>query len=277
MNFMRRFRVLLTLFVIGTILISIASVSAASSSSNISRSYKAVGAVPKGSLVSLSKDKSDFIELASTDNASLLLGVAVDSDESLLAVNASATTVQVATSGSANALVTDLSGPIKVGDPITVSPFKGIGMVQKSSGNVIGLALADFDTDSIGVSTQEVTDKAGNTKNISVGYVKVNIGAGVSTTTGKGSEPDQNSLQKIAKSLVGHEVATWRIVLSIIIVAVTFIALITLTYAAIYGSIISVGRNPLGSSAIFRTLRSVLLMALFTAVVAGIAIFFLLN
>lgn len=277
MNFMRRFKVLLCLIVFGTIFISVGFVSAESSSPNISRSYKATGSVPIGSLVSLNKDRSDYVELASLENSSLLLGIAVATDGSLLAVNPSESTVQVATSGAANVLVSDFNGPINIGDKITVSPFRGIGMVQKSNGNIIGISLDNFDTESAGVSSQDITDKAGRTKTIHVGFIKVSIGAGVSTSTGKGVEEDQSSLQKIAKSLVGHRVATWRIVLSIIIVIVSLAALITLTYAAIYGSIISVGRNPLGSRAIFKTLRSVLGMALLTAFVAGIAIFFLLK
>ncbi len=250
---------------------------AAASSANISRAYKSTTSIPNGSLVSLSKDQSDFVELASTENAELLLGVAVASDDSLLAVNASNTTIQVATSGTASVLVSDLSGAIKVGDQITVSPFEGIGQLQKSGGRVIGLAQTEFTGEGSGSTSQEVTDKAGNKKTINVGLIRVTIGAGITSNSGQTSEADLNALQKVAKSLVGHQVATWRIVMSIVIVTVTFAALITLTYAAIYGSIISVGRNPLGSSAIFRTLRSVLFMAVLTAAVAGISIFFLLH
>ena len=278
-NSMRAFRglrVLLTGLVVALAVLSLSPASA-SSSANISRAYKPNTAIPNGSLVSLNKDQSDYVELASTANASLLLGVAVASDDSLLAVNASNTTVQVATSGTASVLVSDLSGPIKVGDQVTVSPFEGVGMLQKSGGRVIGLAQTEFTGQGSSATSQEVTDKAGNKKTINVGLIRVTIGAGITSNSGQTSEGELNALQKIAKNLVGHQVATWRIIMSIVIVTVTFAALITLTYAAIYGSIISVGRNPLGSSAIFRTLRSVLFMAVLTAAVAGISIYFLLH
>lgn len=275
MRVFRGLRVLSTGLVIALAVLSLSP--AAASSANISRAYKSTDSIPNGSLVSLSKDQSDFVELASNENADLLLGVAVASDDSLLAVNASTTTIQVATSGTASVLVSDLKGKIKVGDQITVSPFEGVGMLQKAGGRVIGLAQTEFTGEGSGSTSQEVTDKAGNKKTINVGLIRVTIGAGITSNSGQTSEADLNALQKVAKSLVGHQVATWRIIISIIIVTVTFAALITLTYAAIYGSIISVGRNPLGSSAIFRTLRSVLFMAVLTAAVAGVSIFFLLK
>jgi hypothetical protein len=268
-------RVLLTGLVVALALLSLSPVSA--SSANISRSYKATTAIPNGSLVSLNKAQSDYIELANTSNAELLLGVAVADKDSLLAVNASDTTIQVATSGTASVLVSDLNGDIKVGDQITVSPFEGIGMRQKSGGRVIGLAQTTFNANSQGTTSQEVTDKAGKSRTINVGLIRVTVGAGITSNSGQTDEGKLNSLQKITKSLIGHQVSTWRIIMSILIVTVTLVALITLTYAAIYGSIISVGRNPLGSSAIFRTLRSVLGMALLTAVVAAVAIYFLLH
>lgn len=275
MRVFRGLRVLSTGLVVALALLSLSP--AAASSANISRAYKSTTSITNGSLVSLNKDQSDYVELASTQNAALLLGVAVASEDSLLAVNASNTTVQVATSGTASVLVSDLAGPIKVGDQITVSPFEGVGMLQKSGGRVIGLAQTAFNGQGSDSTSQEVTDKAGNKKTIKVGLIRVTIGAGITSNSGQTSEADLNALQKLAKSLIGHQVATWRLIISIIIVTVTFAALITLTYAAIYGSIISVGRNPLGSSAIFRTLRSVLAMAFLTAAVAGLAIFFLLR
>ena len=251
---------------------------AAASSANISRAYKSTVSIPNGSLVSLNKSKTDYVEPANTSNGSLLIGVAVKSDDSLLAVNASDTTIQVATSGTASVLVTDLNGPIVVGDQIAVSPFDGVGMKQKAGSRVIGLAQTDFDANGVGVQTETVTDKSGKSKQIHIGFVRVNVGAGVtSTASGAISDANLNALQRIAKSITGHQVATWRVIISLIIVTVAAAALITLTYAAIYGSIISVGRNPLGSHNVFKTLRSVLAMALLTALLAGGTVFLLLN
>lgn len=275
MRVFRGLRLLLTGLVIALSLLSLAP--AAASSANISRAYKSNDSIPNGSLVSLDKDQTDYVQASNLSNASLLLGVVVASDDSLLAVNASNTTLQIATSGTASVLVSDIYGEIKVGDQIAVSPFDGVGAKQQPGGRVIGLAQTNFDPNSDGTETQTVTDKTGNSKEIKVGSVRVNIGAGVTSTAAGVISSNLNPLQKIAKSLTGKQVATWRVIISMIIVIVAMAALITLTYAAIYGSIISVGRNPLGSHAVFHTLRSVLGMAFLTACLAAVTVFLLLH
>lgn len=275
MTMNRRLRLLLSGLGLALALISLAPVSA--SSANISRSYKSTQTIPLGSLVSLDETQSDYVVAANNSNGKLLLGVVVDSNDSLLAVNVSSTTVQIATSGTASVLVSDLGGNIRVGDQIGVSPFDGVGMKLAANSHGIGLAQSTFSADTAGSTTQEVTDKAGTTKKIHVGLARVNVGAGLTSASAQGSQAELNSLQKIAKSLVGHQVATWRILLSIIIILVAIAALISLTYASIYGSIISVGRNPLGSHSIYKTLRAVLGMVLITAVLAGFMVYMLIH
>jgi len=58
---------------------------------------------------------------------------------------------------------------------------------------------------------------------------------------------------------------------------VALLSLVTLVYASIYGSIVSVGRNPLAKNAIFRTLGSVMVMAIITVTVACVTIYYLLR
>jgi hypothetical protein len=58
---------------------------------------------------------------------------------------------------------------------------------------------------------------------------------------------------------------------------VTVLALIILIYGSIYGSIISIGRNPLARYAVFRTLGGVLLMSVVMAIIAGSTIYLLLR
>jgi hypothetical protein len=276
MHVIRPIKLLLAGLFVSLSLLSLAP--AGASSANISHSYKSSSTIQTGSLVSLDPNKSDYVELANTDNATRLLGVVVSQDDSLLAVDTEASKVQVATSGTATLLVSDVNGTIRVGDQITASPFEGVGMLQTSTGRVIGIAQTEFNSSTPGAATQTVKDKSGANRQIRVGYLRVNIGAGVTSTSSPNAKDSElNALQKLAKSITGHPVSTWRAAISLIIVLVAAAALITLTYASIYGSIISVGRNPLGASAIFHTLRSVLAMALLTAGVAGLTVFFLLH
>lgn len=248
---------------------------AGASSANISKSFSSNQQIPDGSLVSLDSQRSDYVVMANASNAKYLIGVAVKSDESLLAVNSEAGKVQVATSGSTTVLASTLNGPIKVGDQIAVSPFNGIGMKSVAGSHIIGLSQTALNTTTEGTTSQEVTDKDGKKTNIVIGLVKVTIGVGTDTTAGNGIE--LNTLQKAAQALTGHVVPTSRIIMSIVVAVVALLTLLTLIYGAIYGSIISIGRNPLAKYAVFRTLGSVLAMAILTAVLAGVIIFFLLR
>jgi hypothetical protein len=245
------------------------------SSANISHSYHASGAVNNGDLVSLDRQHSDYVQLADTTSGPRLLGVIVAANDSLLAVNPTEGNVQVATSGNVTTLVSTLNGDINVGDQIAVSPFKGLGMKAQSGSYVVGLAQTGFNARSQGATSESVTDKSGKTTRVAVGYVGLNIAIGLDNTSG--GQNQLSSLQKLAKSLTGHTVSTIRIVISIMVAVVALIALITLVYASIYGSIISIGRNPLAKYAIFRTLGSVMGMAVLTAGLAAITIFLLLR
>ena len=248
---------------------------AGASSANVSQFYHTSGAVTNGSLVSLDPKRSNYVEPANTDNGAQLLGVAVANNDSLLAVDSSNSSagVQVATDGNALALVSTLNGDINAGDQIAVSPFNGVGMKALSGSRVIGLAQTSFNKASQGAVTQTVTGKGGQKASLQIGYIRVSIAIGTDIS------PDANlsSLQRLAKSLTGRTVSTLRVTMSLIVASVALAALVTLTYASIYGSIISVGRNPLAKYAIFRSLISVLALAAITATLAGLTIAFLFR
>jgi hypothetical protein len=246
----------------------------AASSPNVSHSYKAGKAIPDGSLVSISQKKLNYIEEANTSNATRLIGVTVKSDDSLLAFDPETSKTQVATSGTASALVSNVNGDIKVGDQVSVSPFNGIGMKSELGTYVIGVAQTDFNAKSDGATTKTVKDRFGEEKTISIGYVRLSIVVG-EVVNSNGKQP--NGLQKLIKSLTGKTISTIRIVVAMAIGLITAIAIITLIYASIYGGIISIGRNPLAKSIIFRALSSVLSMSILVALIGGGLIYMLLS
>jgi hypothetical protein len=247
---------------------------AGAASANISHAYHSDITIPNGSIVSIDPSQADFIQAGNTDNGSRLLGVVVASDDSLLAVDPGSGTVQVATSGNANVLVSTLNGNIKVGDQIAVSPFNGIGMKATPGSHVIGLSQTAFNADSDGSTTKQVKDRSGKTSSLHIGFTRISIAIGTASTA---SSTEVSGLQKLAKSLTGHTVSTARVVIALVVAVIALAALITLIYASIYGSIISIGRNPLAKYAVFRTLSSVLGMALVTGSIAALTIFFLLR
>jgi hypothetical protein len=249
---------------------------AAASSANISHSYQGARSITNGSIVSLDPKRSDYVQAANSANGARLLGVAVGGNDSLLAVDATPGKIQVATSGNASVLVSTLGGNVNVGDQVSVSPFNGVGMKAQPGARVVGLAQTGFNDRTQGATEQTVTDKDGKKSQIAVGFISLTIAIGTSNTSDPQLE-NLNGLQRFTRSVTGHTVSTLRIAISLVIVAVSLLALITLVYASIYGSIISVGRNPLAKYAVFRTLGSVLGMAALTTLVAGITVYLLLR
>lgn len=246
-------------------------------SANISHSFGSSVTITTGSLVSLDPLHSNFVTQANTDNGLQLLGVVVNSKDSLLAVDSTGTTgtIQVATSGTVNVLVSDVNGDINVGDQVSVSPFNGVGMKAIGGDQVIGLAQTAFNTKSTNRTLENVTDKSGKATQVNVGYVTLGIAIGNVPSNSGGIK--LNTVQQIVKSLTGHVVSTFRATLAMVVTVSASVALIVLIYASIYGGIISIGRNPLAKFAVFRSLMSVLGMAGLTALVASMTVYLLLR
>jgi hypothetical protein len=268
-------RVWLLLAVVAACLVLFGLPSASASSANISHSYDADGTIVNGDLVGLEANKPDYVQLANTGNGTRLLGVAVNSGDSLLAVDASTAKIQVATSGSAGVLVTTLNGNINVGDEIGVSPFNGLGMKAVANSHIVGLAEASFNSQSSGATLRQVKDESNHTKQIWVGFTQVSLAVSSNSTPAGGSR--LSFLQKIAKSLTGHTISTFRILISIVILLLAVVVLVAIIHASIYGSLLSVGRNPLAKDSIIRALIYITTMAILLVSIAASAIFFLLK
>lgn len=253
---------------------------ASASSANISHSYSTSEVIPTGSIVSLDSDKANYVDPSNNSNSSSLLGVVVQSNESLLAEDptSSSNSVQVATTGLADTLVSTLNGPIGVGDQVSVSPFDGVGMKTISGAPVIGLAQTSFNSSTQGATSRSVTDADGKSHKIWVGFVKLNIAIGQGATSSTTNLNQQiSSLVAFSKTLTGHAVSTAHVIVSLVVAGVAIVAIISLIYASIYGGIISIGRNPLAKFSILRSMVYVLIMIVFIVIVAGSIIFLLLR
>jgi len=263
--------------VIGGILLSMPFYgSVAAASANISKSYNSSSPIPNGSIVALDPSKSEYVVPANITNDSRLVGVALQSSQSLLAVNPNPNGVQVAINGTVNTLASTVDGSIKVGQEISASPFNGIGMLAPPGVHYIGIAQSVLTDNSPNLVSEKVKDKSGNYQTIKIGYVKLDIVIGSNNSSSAGGNT-ANFLQRLIKSLTGKTISTVRIILSIVVALISLASLITLIYASIYGSVISIGRNPLAKSAVFRTLISVMFMAIITVAIACVTIYYLLK
>lgn len=270
---LRRLYAVVPLFVIGLSLG--ASGLVAASSANISHSYQSSTAFANGSLVSLDSAQDNRILAANTSTSNRLVGVVVGANDSLIAIDSETNLIQVATSGEANVLVSDVNGPVKSGDQIAVSPFSGIGMKSQPGARLIGLAQSSLTSANSGAVSKDVTDKDGKKQTLKVGFVRVSIAIGTAPIAG--TETQQNALQKAAKMLTGHNVSTVRILISSFVAVVAIIALVTLIYTSVYGTLISIGRNPLAKASIFRALFSIIGLIVLTAAVALVTIYLIIR
>lgn len=253
---------------------------ASASSANISHSYDTSENIPIGSIVSLDSSKANYVDPSNNGNSGSLLGVVVQSNESLLAEDptSNSNSVQVATTGLADTLVSTLNGPISVGDQISVSPFDGVGMKAISGAPVIGLAQTSFSSSTQGASPRYVTDTSGKSHKIWVGFIKLNIAIGQGATSSSMNLNQQiSSLVTFSKTLTGHAVSTVHVIVSLVVAGVAIVAIISLIYASIYGGIISIGRNPLAKFSILKSMVYVLVMIVFIVIVAGTIIYLLLR
>lgn len=239
----------------------------------ISESYRATTQIPVGSLVSLVKDSQTQVEESVTSNVENLLGVVINPDSSLLTVSTGVQgQVQVATSGTLPVMVSTLNGDIKRGDHITASPLKGLGMLANGNVRVVGIAQGEITNK----QEQTIKDVDGKDQKVTIGQVPVLINVAYFF-----KEPDKSvvpaAFQNVANTLAGRQVQPVPIIISGAIFVVTAIVVMSIIFSMIRHSIISVGRNPMSQSAVYRDVIQLSALVIGILAVATIAIYLVLT
>jgi hypothetical protein len=233
----------------------------------LSQSFISDSPMPVGSIVSLKKGSSDHVTSANNANVNNALGVIVDSDSSQLAISSEqGNQVHVATNGIEQVLVSDINGNIAAGDQITASPINGVGMKATDNVKVIGVAQDNFPN---GTSTKGTyKDQKGQNQTVKLGEVSVLVNVAYYYR-----QPDKTliptAVQSIANALAGKKVNPLPILISIGIFVVTLIVVVSIVYSMIRSSIISVGRNPMSQSAVY---RNVIQLSALVLVILGAAV-----
>lgn len=258
--------------ILASVMVAVLFAADAAALTPISQGYTAKDSVAIGSLVSLLPDSSDTVEAANVDNTNNLLGVVVTENNSPLTLGRGvAGEVQVATGGSVEILVSDVNGEIKEGEPITASPIAGVGMRVSSNAKVIGVAQADMTT-----TTEQTIDDNGSEKTIKLGSVPVLINVSYHYQT-----PEKtlipSAIQNIANAVAGKAVSALPIILSGIIFIAMLIVVMIIIFTMIRSSIISVGRNPLSQSAVYRDVIQLSAVVIAIVAAAVVAIYFILR
>ncbi len=255
--------------------IALLFVSSAHGVISVSQSYTTETPLTVGSIVSLKKDTTDQVIASLSSNADNLLGVAITNDGSLLTLsNPKDKQVQIATSGTVPVIVSDINGVIKHDDHITASPIAGVGMKATANVRIIGIAQGDMKVTNEGKT--DYTDKDGKKYSVQLGQVPTLVNVSYFF-----KEPDKSvippTIQNVANSLAGRQVSTVPILISGAIFLVTIIVVMSIIYSMIKSSIISIGRNPMSQSAVYRDLIQMSALVLAILSVALIAIYLVLT
>jgi len=226
-----------------------------------------------GALVSLTKTAPDAVERSTTNNLEQLTGVV--SENSALELSSGSSSVQVVTSGSTPALVSDLNGTIKSGDKITASPIAGVGMKAASSTLVIGSAVSNFVVASSQAHT--LTDKTGHKTTVHIGAVLVQVDKVFYQAPETQNAFLAPALQDLANNLIGRQVSPVRVLVAGLLVLALFTTIAVLLYSSVRSSIISIGRNPLAESAVRKSLLQIGALVLGLLAFTMLAVYMILS
>jgi hypothetical protein len=241
----------------------------------ISQGYLTDSSLPVGSIVSLQQNSSEIVNAATTNTSNNILGVVIGSDGSQVSVSSGQTNqVQVATNGVEQVLISDINGNISQGDAITASPIGGVGMKATGNSKVVGIAQGSFPNST--ASQQTYTDQSGQKHSVKLGQVSVLVNVAYYY-----KQPDKTlippALQNVANALAGKTVNSLPILISIGIFIVTLVVVVSIIYALIHSSIISVGRNPMSQSAVYRNVIQISALVVAILAVAVLAIYMVLT
>jgi len=238
----------------------------------ISQSYLIATPIPVGSLVSIADNTTDKVEGAASSNAKNLIGVTVNEGSPITITTDSPDQTLVATNGVVPALVSDINGAIEQGDQITASPIVGVGMKASSNTKIVGVAQSTMS----GSAKQTIKDENGADQEVNIGQISLLVSVGYHY-----QQPDKtlipSAFQNIADSLAGKKVDPLPILISLAIFIITMVVVMSIIYSVIRNSIISIGRNPMAQSAVYRSIIQV--SAIVFALIGGsvLAIYFVLT
>jgi hypothetical protein len=239
----------------------------------ISQSYTTDQTLAIDSLVSLKDNSADAVVAANHTNADNLLGIIVSADSSSLSLtNNLSNQVQVATSGTLHVLVSDINGTVVRGDFITASPISGVGMKATDNARIVGVAQGTVE----GGASQTIKDDQGKDKVVKVGEVAVLV-----NVSSYFKQPDKtlvpSAVQNVANAFAGRNVAALPILVSAGIFVVTLLVVVIIIYSMIRNGIISVGRNPLSQSAVYRNVIQMSGLVLGILAASFVAIYLVLT
>lgn len=213
-----------------------------------------------GMVVSLVADdkggKSKVERAVQTDGPNRVIGIASDTDESLVTAASSSSQAFVENEGEVRAFASNINGDIKKGDLLTLSPLRGILMrADAKTDLIIAIAAEDF----IDSQADSYIVKGDGDGKALIDRIKVNLDYKGTAVQQSGVD---STLKKLGTTIAGKDVGIIRPLVALVIFLLIMIVEGSILYGAISSSITSVGRNPLARQIIFKELLRVMLIVL---------------
>lgn len=246
-----------------------------SSNQNAIVSYNSATTLYPGMIVGLKPGSSDTVQPLNLSDINHMLGVVVEPNQAPIVLSPTKSTSQqvyVSSSGQYNVLVSNQDGPIKVGDPISISSIAGVGMEANSSeAYIIGKALASFNGKSSSIGSAKLTTSF-STAQLSLGLIPVTVSVAHNPLLSGQTSFVPSNVSRVAASISDKPVSAARIYLSLLILIVSVFLAGILLYSGVRSGIQAIGRNPLSKKSIIRGLIETAITGLlvFAAGVSGV-------
>ncbi len=244
---------------------------------SVTQGYGADEVLQRGMIVGFDTDDPEKVEPINVEQLDQILGVVVDANDSPITISAEQEKVFVATVGRYDVLVSSQNGSISPNDYVTVSSLNGIGMLATyEESDILGRAVSGFDTETGIVGTSQLTDSSGNTREVNIGRIQVDVGI-AKNPLAKSAAVTPEWLGKIGQAIAGKSISPARIYISAGIFLIGAFIAGAILYAGIRSSIIAIGRNPLSKKSILRGLLQVIFTSLIVFIISVIGVYLLLR
>ena len=235
--------------------------------------------LPRGSVVGISNDDTNKVELVNSDESESVLGVVVRNNDTAVTLTDDRTGVFVATTGRFQVLVTDLNGDVEPGDFVSISPIEGIAMKTDDNQKfVVGEALepTNFGDSANIISQYTVTNPDGSETEVVIGRILVDIDVQPNPNA-RSTDRAPEFLVNFSETIAGKPVSALRIYAAIAVLMVASAVAGSLLYSAVRSSIISIGRNPLSKRSVLAGLSQVVIISVIIFMSGLFAVYLILK
>jgi hypothetical protein len=263
---------------LGLVMLLFMALSSPLSAQSVTQGYSTDSVLQRGTVVSLGNEDTTKVVPTTRLNQDRIHGVVVAPNDASLTLSGETEKTFVATIGRFDALVSTEGGAIQAGDFLSISSLTGIA--KKSSDldpYTVGKAIEVFDGTNNPLSTATLNDSLGNTQQVAIGRILIDIGVGPNPLLRPVDTTLPEFLKEATEAIAGKEVSPVRVYIGIVIILAAAGVSGSLLYSGVKSSVISVGRNPLSKKSISKSLFQIILTSIIIFLIGLFGVYLLLR